>query len=413
MSFYVYICSIIPIFLIFMAESKSKRIVSSASFADSKPHYELLDGLRGAAALMVVWYHVFEGFAFAEGSAIDVFNHGHLGVDFFFMLSGFVISYAYDDRWTADGAKRLTMGGFFKRRLIRLHPMLVMGMVIGCVSFLLGGGVKWDGSETPLPWVLLCLLLSFLFIPAYSGAGYEVRGNGEMFPLNGPSWSLFFEYIGNIVYALLIRRLSTRALACLVAATGCAWGWFAVTDVSGYDMIGVGWAADPMNLCGGFLRMMFPFSLGMLLARVFKPVKVRGIFWISIAVLFGLFSIPYVSKDLLPCVEGVSLNSAFEFLCVLLVFPVIVWLGASGKTSDTASTKVCKFLGDISYPLYIVHYPVMYLFYAWLIETKQYTLAETWPVVVMVFAINLSLAYACLKLYDEPVRRWLGKFVQK
>ena len=138
-----------------------------------------------------------------------------------------------------------------------------------------------------------------------------------------------------------------------------------------------------------------------------------SIFWISIAVLFGLFSIPYVSKDLLPCVEGVSLNSAFEFLCVLLVFPVIVWLGASGKTSDTASTKVCKFLGDISYPLYIVHYPVMYLFYAWLIETKQYTLAETWPVVVMVFAINLSLAYACLKLYDEPVRRWLGKFVQK
>ena len=63
---------------------------SSASYADTKPHYHILDGLRGAAALMVVWYHVFEGFAFAEGSAIDVFNHGYLAVDFFFMLSGFV-----------------------------------------------------------------------------------------------------------------------------------------------------------------------------------------------------------------------------------------------------------------------------------------------------------------------------------
>ncbi|MDE6634624.1 MAG: acyltransferase family protein, partial [Bacteroidaceae bacterium] len=66
----------------------------AAAFSDSKPHYELLDGLRGAVALMVVWYHIFEGFAFAGGGVIETFNHGHLGVDFFFMLSGFVISYA-------------------------------------------------------------------------------------------------------------------------------------------------------------------------------------------------------------------------------------------------------------------------------------------------------------------------------
>ena len=113
--------------------------LSSASYADSKPHYNILDGLRGAAALMVVWYHVFEGFAFAEGSAIDVFNHGYLAVDFFFMLSGFVISYAYDDRWN-----KMSMGDFFKRRLVRLHPMIVMGAVIGTVTFLLGGCMKWD-----------------------------------------------------------------------------------------------------------------------------------------------------------------------------------------------------------------------------------------------------------------------------
>ena len=102
---------------------------SSASYADTKPHYHILDGLRGAAALMVVWYHVFEGFAFAEGSAIDVFNHGYLAVDFFFMLSGFVISYAYDDRWN-----KMSMGDFFKRRLVRLHPMIVMGAIIGLVG---------------------------------------------------------------------------------------------------------------------------------------------------------------------------------------------------------------------------------------------------------------------------------------
>ena len=83
---------------------KNSTYTTSTTFSDTKPHYLLLDGLRGVAALMVVWYHIFEGFAFAGGTAITTFNHGYLGVDFFFILSGFVISYAYDDRWK-DGNK--------------------------------------------------------------------------------------------------------------------------------------------------------------------------------------------------------------------------------------------------------------------------------------------------------------------
>lgn len=386
-----------------MSETK-KIVTASAAFADSKPHYALLDGLRGAAALMVVWYHVFEGFAFAEGSAIDVFNHGHLGVDFFFMLSGFVISYAYDDRWKADSKNRLTMGAFFKRRLIRLHPMLIMGAIIGFITFLIQGGVKWDGTGTPFSWTMVALVLTMLFIPAYPGASYDVRGNGEMFPLNGPSWSLFFEYIGNIIYALIIRRLSNKALGTLVAVLAILWMWFVAADISGYDMIGIGWTLDNVNFFGGFLRMMFPFTLGMLMARNFKPTKVPGIFWLSIATLFALFSVPAFAKS-----GDISINGIYELLCIMVVFPAIVWFAASGNTTDVVSTKICKFLGDISYPLYIVHYPVMYLFYAWLIENKLYSLGETWPVVIIVFAINITLAYGCLKLYDEPVRRWLTK----
>lgn len=375
----------------------------SAAFADSKPHYLLLDALRGAAALMVVWYHFFEGYAFAEDTAITTFNHGHLGVDLFFMLSGFVISYAYDDRWNRAN-NPLTLKEFFKRRLIRLHPMLIMGAVIGLIAFLLQGGVKWDGTPTPISWSLVALVLTMLFIPAYPGAPYDLRGNGEMFSLNGPSWSLFFEYIGNLLYALVIRRLSNRALAVLTAVLGVAWCWFVTTDVSGYDMIGIGWTLDTANFFGGLLRMMFPFSLGMLMARNFKPVKIKGIFWIAWAVLFGLFSVPAFAK----C-GAISINGLYELACVMFVFPAIVWFTASGETTGKVSSAFCKFLGDISYPLYIVHYPVMYLFYAWLIENKLYTLGETWPVVVMVFALNIALAYACLKLYDEPVRRWLTK----
>ena len=384
----------------------SNNRFSSASYADTKPHYNILDGLRGAAALMVVWYHVFEGYAFAEGTngvegggLINVFNHGYMAVDFFFMLSGFVISYAYDDRWN-----KMSMGDFFKRRLVRLHPMIVMGAIIGLTTFLLGGGVKWDGSVTPMSGVVLAFILTCLFIPAWPGAAHEVRGNGEMFPLNGPSWSLFFEYIGNICYALFIRRLSTKALSWLVAALGVVYIWFSVGNVSGYESIGVGWTVgDSVNIFGGFLRMMFPFSLGMLLARNFKPVKVRGIFWLAIVLLFALFSVPFF-----PSVGGICVNGIYEMCCIMLIFPVIVWLGASGVTSDKASTGVCKFLGDLSYPLYIVHYPVMYLFYAWLIKNQLYSVADTWMVVILVFAVNITLAIAALKLYDEPVRRWLA-----
>lgn len=381
--------------------------ISSAAFSDTKPHYELLDGLRGVAALLVVWYHVFEGYAFAGGTLIEIesINHGYLAVDFFFILSGFVIGYAYDDRW----GKSLTVKNFFKRRLIRLHPMVVMGAVLGVIAFCIQGSEQWDGTHVATSMVMWALLFAMFFIPAYPGAGYEVRGNGEMFPLNGPSWSLFFEYIGNILYALFIRRLSTKALTVFVVLLGICLACFAIFDVSGYGMIGVGWTLDSVNFVGGLLRMLFPFSLGLLLSRNFKPVKVRGAFWICSFVLLVLFCVPYVEG-----VEPICMNGLFEAFCIVVVFPVLIILGASGNTTDKTSTRICKFLGDISFPLYITHYPFMYLFYSWLIENQYFTFGETWQVALCVYVWNILVAYLCLKLYDEPVRRWLSKkFLKK
>lgn len=376
--------------------------ISSAAYADSKPHYELLDGLRGVAALLVLFYHIFEGLSFAAGGTpITVINHGYLAVDFFFILSGFVISYAYDDRW----GKTMTTGNFFKRRLIRLHPMIIMGVILGTITFFLQGGVQWDGTKVATSAVMLAMLCAMFFIPAVPGVSYEVRGNGEMFPLNGPSWSLFFEYIGNILYALFIHRLSTKALTVLVGLLGIALAWFTTFNVSGYDMIGVGWTLDTVNFFGGALRMLFPFSMGMLLARHFKPMNVRGAFWICSVILLLLFRVPYIVTGNSP----ISLNGLFEAICILFIFPVLLWIGASGKTTDNFSSRVCKFLGDISYPLYAVHYPIMYLFYAWLIDHKLYTIAEAWPMALAVYLGNILLAYLCLKLYDEPVRKWLTK----
>ena len=367
---------------------------------DSKPHYALLDGLRGVAALLVVWYHVFEGFQFAGNKPIiDFINHGYLAVDFFFILSGFVVGYAYDNRW----GKTLTLGGFFRRRLIRLQPMVCMGAVIGAVSFLLSGMERWDSTHATLWLTFLAFVCGCLMLPALPGMPREVRGNGEMFPLNGPCWSLFFEYVGNIVYALFIRRLSTRLLALLSFALCCALAWFAVTDQSGYESIGVGWTVDRTNILGGSLRMLCPFTMGLLLSRIFKPIHyAREAFWISAALLLAIFHIPYIYSD-----GALSLNGMFEAACIIAVFPLVVWYAASGKTTDIASTRICRFLGDISYPLYIVHYPIMYAFYMWLIKTRQYTLYETWPAALAAVTASIILAWLCLKLYDMPVRKWL------
>ena len=374
--------------------------ISASAFSDTKAHYDLLDGLRGVAALMVIWYHVFEGFAFASNSAIETLNHGYLAVDFFFILSGFVIGYAYDDRW----GKSLTMKDFFKRRLIRLLPMVIMGAVLGAITFCIQGSVQWDGTHVAISMIMLSLLCTIFFIPAMPGVGYEVRGNGEMFPLNGPCWSLFFEYIGNILYALFIRRLSNKALTVFVVLLGVALAAFAVFNVSTYGNIGVGWTLDGVNFLGGSLRMLFPFSLGMLMSRNFKPMKVKGAFWICAIALIALFSVPYLEG-----LEPLCMNGVYEAFCVIVAFPIILWIGASGTTTDKQSTKICKFLGDISYPVYVIHYPLMYLFYAWLIENQLYTLGETWHVALCVFILSIILAYLCLKLYDEPIRKYLAK----
>lgn len=366
--------------------------ISSAAFADTKPHYDILDGLRGVAALTVVIFHLFE--AYATSHLDQQINHGYLAVDFFFILSGFVVGYAYDDRW-----KTMTTKDFLKRRFIRLHPMVVIGAVIGAVMFYTQGCSAWDVTKVSVTMLLVSTVINALLIPATPG--FEIRGVGEMYPLNGPSWSLFFEYIGNVLYAFFIRKLSTAALSILVFLAGCGLAAFAIWGPLGD--ICVGFSMNNNDMLGGSLRLLFSFSAGLLLSRVFKPVKVRGAFWKAGISVVVLLAIPRIGGS-----ENLWMNGLYDTVCAVIIFPLLVFIGASGKTTDKMTARICKFMGDISYPLYMVHYPFIYLYYAW-VKNENLTFVQSLPGAAALVVGSVVLAYLCLKLYDEPVRKFLTK----
>jgi peptidoglycan/LPS O-acetylase OafA/YrhL len=103
------------------------------------------------------------------------------------------------------------------------------------------------------------------------------------------------------------------------------------------------------------------------------------------------------------------MNGIYESICIIIVFPVIVYLGAGGVVSTQTESRICKFLGDISYPLYLVHYPLVYFYVAWISNHQGVTIVQAWPYALAIFIGAILLAYAALKWYDEPARKWLRK----
>lgn len=363
----------------------------SSSSLTTKPHYPVLDGLRGVAAIVVVIFHIFE--AHATSHLDQVINHGYLAVDFFFLLSGFVIGYAYDDRWS-----RMSLKSFFTRRLVRLQPMVIAGSIIGAVFFYTQASTLWPSiSTTPVWLVILIMLIGFAMIPV--PLSMDIRGWYETYPLNGPAWSLFYEYIVNILYAVIVRKFPKWLLAVLVFLSGCALMHLALTSPGG-DVIG-GWSLDAEQLHIGFARVMYPFFAGLLLFRAGKLATVKHSFlWCSLLVIAAL-AFPRVGGS-----EHLWMNGLYDSLSIILVFPLIVYLGASGELVNKTQAKVCKFLGDISYPIYITHYPLIYLYTAWTHDNK-YPFGNGFTMGLLTFFSAIVLAYTCLKLYDEPVRKWL------
>lgn len=349
-----------------------------------KTHFEVLDGLRGTAALLVVAFHI-QGIAVLFDASRLMLPHAYLAVDFFFALSGFVIGYAYDDRWP-----RMTTRGFLARRLARLHPLVVLGALLGLASYLFDpfAGGKQESSAGLIALAAVAGLLALPSLPLANRLG-------DSHPLNAPAWTLFQEYIANLAYALVLRRLGLRALAAVALVAALVSAATALT-LGSYD---TGWGLA--NFWGAPVRLTYPFVSGLLLYRLGDRLPRLRLGFVPLSIVLALaFAAP-----VFPAVGALKLNGVYEAACVLLLFPAIIVAGRHSSGGPRA-VALCKQAGRLSYPIYITHYPFVYLYMNWIAD-RHGPAWVTAAVAVALFVFTILFAAAAHARWDVPIRRWL------
>ncbi len=337
-----------------------------------KGHFAGLDGLRGIAALAVVGLH---GNQFLKFTSFHPSTY--LAVDFFFILSGFVIAYAYDERIRAG----LRLGSFLRVRLIRLYPMLFFGALLGGLTMvshhLLSDTDQLGGAVT-------LMLAGLLLLPAGLAFGFEA------YPVNNPIWSLFFEIVANVLYPCLIR-LAKITWALLIfsalALTYLVWSYQSV-ELLGFD--------DGRLFLAGFARVMVPFLSGAAIfhSRIFERFPAIPF----VAVAGGLVAV---------LLTWTPLPWLFDLAAIFLLLPVIVCLGARTPMTSPGLWKFCDISGRISYPLYLVHQPVIRSVAA-IAQMPRFHFSPAFSLTVGV-GLSIGVAWIALKFYDEPVRYFLSQ----
>jgi peptidoglycan/LPS O-acetylase OafA/YrhL len=354
------------------------RKTLSPGILQTKQHFEILDGLRGVAALCVVVFHFME--CVYTDYSLNFIGHGFLAVDFFFCLSGFVIGYAYDGR-----IEKMGTWEFFKSRLIRLHPLVIAGTVIGLLGFLLdpfaAHTIVYSAGK-----ILLLVLCSLLLIPLPI---MEDRWFNQ-FGFNAPAWSLFWEYVANIFYAFILIRISRRVLMILTILAAVL---IVVVSYRAGNLMG-GWGKD--NFWDGGARVAYSFLAGLLISRSGWIIKNK----LGFTGLTILLLLPF----LMPLLK---INWLIEAVVVLFYFPLLVALGA-GATTAPALKKLCAFSGNISYPLYTTHYVGIWVFANYYAANKPAG-SRLFMIVFIGTLVLLAFAYVVMKLYDIPVRSYLSK----
>ena len=339
--------------------------------------FATLDGLRGVAAIAVMLFHRRDWFG---GDAF--LGHAYLAVDFFFMLSGFVIAHAYGERLRV----RESFIPFVRDRIVRLHPTLVLGAVLALVVAVIG---YRSGASQLGRWPALTFVAGALPIPAIW------TGLPTAFPWNIAIWSLFWEIVANLLLAAGLIRLSNRHMLGLVVVSAVV----LVGSSLMYDGLQVGFLNDPVQLALGLPRVCASFFAGVLLLRLHRRLPTRDLRLGGLCAL-GLL----LSFAALP--QRSPASGVYDAAVVLAVYPVMILLAAS---STPWLPRVALLAGAVSYPLYVLHEPALKIVAGGLrasgLGTQEPGIAEA----LLRFGIVLLGSYAALRLYDEPLRAWLRR----
>ncbi|RZK48650.1 MAG: acyltransferase [Pedobacter sp.] len=349
---------------------------SNNALLQSKPHFLNLDGFRGLVALIVVLFHFME--IIQSDFTKNPLAHGFLGVDFFFCLSGFVIAYAYDQR-----AVQLSIWDFIKLRLIRLHPFVVIGAILGLLSFIFDPFQnlyeQYGFTQT------IIFFLNGLFLIPYPMMEERFF---NLFSFNAPSWSLFWEYVSNLFYILIIYKFSKNMLSILAIIFGLSIFYIVYTH---HNLLG-GWNGE--TFWHGGARVAYSFTIGMLIFRRNWIIPNNLSFYAIGALLLGSFFTPY----------NETTNWILEPFIVLVYFPFIVALGA-GSTRKAKQTKYINLAGELSYPLYMIHYPFIWIFLGYYMAHNP----SSQELLMLVPASTIGLvllAFISYRYLDKPIRNY-------
>ncbi|WP_395331247.1 acyltransferase [Novosphingobium sp. BL-8H] len=333
----------------------------------SQRHYVSFDGLRGVVATAVMATHgwILLGFV--------TLPRGYLGVDFFFLLSGFVIAHSYQERLAAD----MTAGVFARTRFARLFPMIALGALMGGAVMMLTGGVA-------SPLLLGGMLAQMLTLPAPFASG-----SGDfLWPINPPSWSLFWEVLANAAFALGLFRFNSHTWLRLAAISMLSLGIVAVT----VSTIELGYTQSSFLV--GIPRTLLPFSIGVLLWRIRQSGKLPRA---SPSIPLSALAVVLAACFALPGKSGLV-----DLALVALVFPLVLMLALSSRHTS----PIWSLAGRISYPLYLVHYPLLNLLVA--MQPAATSLPGRWVWYFSFIFGSLVIGLVVNKVYDEPVRQWLA-----
>ncbi|TIS60394.1 acyltransferase [Mesorhizobium sp.] len=345
--------------------------------------YLNLDAMRGVAAISVMLYH-FSPFI-SDGKVLP---SSYLAVDLFFLLSGFVIAHAYDRKIETG----MGFGTFLLIRLIRLYPLYLAGTLLGFFYLLIKNRLI-PSEYLPLSDIATMLTTGMLFIPLV-GKDYHT-----IFPLNPASWSLFFELLVNIAYFLLFFVLSKRLLAALIA------GSLALLVLAAFLAGTLDFGMTGQTIISGLPRVCFSFFLGVLLCRSMSRYQghlsfLQTGYWVEAAIALTLV--------VFAIAPGGALRPAYDLICIVLLFPVMVMVGASAPTHPRCS-RLYSWLGRISYPIYIIHTPMLMIIAgAGKAASIDPFANHPWFGIAMAVAVTV-IADIGTRIFDEPVRRFLQR----